>query len=255
MRLALVVISLVILTGCSAAYKTGGHQAIYQVQKGETISRIADQFDLSIDELASANKIEGADRVRAGTLLVIPASVETEAAQGAADSSASRGSLGRTRFLELGDARQYIGRLYWPIRGALVSSGFGHRSSNFHEGVDLSAPSGTPIYAAHGGEVVFAGEGLRGYGKMVVIKGRGMATIYSHNSRNFVRSGDEVAAGDEIAAVGQTGDATGPHLHFEVRVIDTKGRYVAVDPMAFYLKAKNPSRLEIADRGSSKKPL
>ena len=255
MRIALAIIIPVLLAGCSVARTTSGPQPIYRVEKGETIHRIAEQFDLSVDELAKANKIEETNKLRAGTLLVIPASVDTEDALSGADLATSRASLGRARLLELGDARQYIGRLYLPIRGALASSGFGPRSSNFHEGVDLSAPVGTPIYAAHDGQIVFAGEGLRGYGKIVVIKGRGIATIYSHNSRNFVRSGDEVAAGDEIAAVGQTGDATGPHLHFEVRVLDTNGKYIAVDPMAFYLRAKNPSQLAIADRGSGKKPL
>jgi len=135
------------------------------------------------------------------------------------------------------EASQHIGQLVWPVRTAEVSSTFGGRWSGFHEGLDLGAPKGTPIYAAHDGEVVSSGSGLNGYGNMVVLKGRGVLTVYAHNSKNLVKAGDIVRRGDQIAEVGQTGNASGPHCHFEVRVLDSDGAYVAVNPYSFYPSA------------------
>ncbi|WP_374297180.1 M23 family metallopeptidase [Sphingomonas sp.] len=101
-----------------------------------------------------------------------------------------------------------------------VSSGFGPRSDGFHPGVDLSAPFGSPVRAAAAGTVVFAGR-YAGYGNMVDVRGRdGVVTRYAHlsaiNAR--VRPGRSVTAGQPIGAVGMTGNTSGAHLHFEVRV-------------------------------------
>ncbi|MEB3766888.1 M23 family metallopeptidase [Acinetobacter sp. MD2] len=101
-----------------------------------------------------------------------------------------------------------------------VSSEFGMRSllgtTRPHEGVDLSAPSGTPIYAAGAGIVTRAGW-VNGYGQFVEVNhGNGFITRYGHASRVLVSVGDRVTPGEEIAKVGCTGRCTGPHLHFEV---------------------------------------
>jgi murein DD-endopeptidase MepM/ murein hydrolase activator NlpD len=114
-----------------------------------------------------------------------------------------------------------------------LTSGFGWRSSKFHEGVDIAAPSDTPVYAAHDGEVIFVSRGFYGYGRTVIIRGGGLVTLYAHNSVNHVEVGDWVKRGDRIADVGATGDASGPHCHFEVRVQDDTGRYIAVNPLRF----------------------
>jgi murein DD-endopeptidase MepM/ murein hydrolase activator NlpD len=110
----------------------------------------------------------------------------------------------------------------WPVEGA-VTSGFGMRTHpltgqrRFHAGLDLAAPSGTPIRAAAAGQVVAAGT-QGGYGLTVDIRhGNGSVTRYAHQSRLLVRSGQVVAAGQVIGLVGSTGYSTGPHLHFEVR--------------------------------------
>jgi murein DD-endopeptidase MepM/ murein hydrolase activator NlpD len=148
------------------------------------------------------------------------------------------GYLGTSRHsghaIPLGRAKQYVSRLSWPIKNAKISSPFGPRSSSFHEGVDFSAPEGTPIFAAHSGKVVFSGRGLRGFGRVIVLEGDGLATVYAHASSTLVDAGDYVDTGDTIARVGESGDATGPHLHFEIRIKDSQGRYVAVSPSAFF---------------------
>jgi murein DD-endopeptidase MepM/ murein hydrolase activator NlpD len=104
---------------------------------------------------------------------------------------------------------------------------FGPRGDRFHAGIDLPAPSRTPVYAARGGEVVYAGWKTGGYGFLVsVAHGSGERTMYAHLSRIDVRVGVWIAQGARLGTVGATGDATGPHLHFEVRV-----RGAAVDPL------------------------
>lgn len=107
-----------------------------------------------------------------------------------------------------------------PIANGRVSSTFGYRSmsgrSEHHSGIDLAAPTGTPIYATGDGVVTRAGWG-RGYGNYVEINhGNGLVTRYGHASRIFVSVGDVVDVNQKIAAVGCTGRCTGPHLHYEV---------------------------------------
>jgi murein DD-endopeptidase MepM/ murein hydrolase activator NlpD len=100
----------------------------------------------------------------------------------------------------------------------VVGSSFGARDGRRHEGIDLPAPTGTPVYAAADGHVAYAGNGVRGYGNMVVLRHAGdLLTVYAHNAVLLVSQGAPVRAGDRIALVGQSGHATGPHLHFEVR--------------------------------------
>ena len=104
----------------------------------------------------------------------------------------------------------------WPVSGA-INSGYGARGASFHDGIDIAAAEGTPIYAVERGEVVYSDQ-LRGYGNMVIIRHAGaIASVYAHNQINLVRDGQQVAKGEVIAKVGSTGRVTGPHLHFEIR--------------------------------------
>jgi len=120
------------------------------------------------------------------------------------------------------------GRLRWPVKGRLTSR-FGRRGSRMHDGIDVGAKEGTPIHAAASGVVVYSDHRLSGYGNLVIIRhGNNLFTAYGHNQRNLVKKGAKVKSGDVIARVGQTGRASGPHLHFEVRHGST-----AVDPLAY----------------------
>lgn len=136
----------------------------------------------------------------------------------------------------LGEAAQYKGRLYWPVPGARPISKFGRRRGQWHDGVDLAAPVGTPIYSAHAGTVEYAGDGFEGFGKLIAIKSKGLVTFYAHNSENLVDRGDYVEGGQLIGLVGRTGRVTGPHLHFETRIARPSGPPVAVDPMRFFIR-------------------
>jgi murein DD-endopeptidase MepM/ murein hydrolase activator NlpD len=117
--------------------------------------------------------------------------------------------------------------LVWPVSGP-VTSVFGWRWGRMHEGIDIAVPTGTPIVAAAAGRVIHAGW-MGGYGNLVVIDhGGGLATAYAHNSSIPVGSGQDVSQGQVIAYAGSTGNSTGSHLHFEVRVNGS-----AVDPLGY----------------------
>jgi hypothetical protein len=116
--------------------------------------------------------------------------------------------------------------LAWPLSAPIVDA-FGPRGTGFHAGIDLAAATGTPVAAADPGRVVFAGHDGGGYGNLVeVAHDNGVLSLYAHLSAITVRVGRAVATGTLVGRVGATGEATGPHLHFEVRV-----RGAAVDPI------------------------
>ena len=124
------------------------------------------------------------------------------------------------------------GKMLWPVDGQ-VSSYFGMRGSRKHQGIDIPMPEGTPIKAAKAGTVTRTGDnstmGFRGYGNFVLLDhGGGVQTFYAHCSRVAVKEGQRILQGQVIGYVGHTGRSTANHLHFEVRVKDTK-----VDPMNY----------------------
>jgi peptidoglycan hydrolase-like protein with peptidoglycan-binding domain len=119
-----------------------------------------------------------------------------------------------------------------PVRGRM-GDGFGYPGGRRHDGLDFIAPAGAPVGAAGRGVVVFAGWNTGGYGNLVVIKHRlGFATWYAHLSRVVTSPGQSVVGGTRIGYVGSTGHATGPHLHFEVRLHGTP-----IDPVPRLLSA------------------
>ncbi len=104
----------------------------------------------------------------------------------------------------------------WPLKQGRISSPFGWRGRRMHKGIDIAAPTGTPIFAVEDG-IVTRSQRMRGYGKMIEIKhGEMYSTRYGHNSNNLVKVGDYVRKGQLIGLVGSTGRSTGPHVHFEV---------------------------------------
>ncbi|MBA2665833.1 MAG: M23 family metallopeptidase [Trueperaceae bacterium] len=164
--------------------------------------------------VARANGIRSPFDLRAGMLLFLPG----------IEPSSSLERLARVREEE--------NRYVWPVHGRLTSY-FGRRNlgmgtSNFHRGIDVAAPTGTPIIAARAGTVTFAGWSTRGYGYLVRVRHAGGAeSWYAHASRILVSVGQSVQQGERIALIGSTGLSTGPHLHFELHVGGT-----AIDPLA-----------------------
>jgi murein DD-endopeptidase MepM/ murein hydrolase activator NlpD len=106
----------------------------------------------------------------------------------------------------------------WPVRGRVISS-YGTDSEGIHnDGINISAPAGSPVLAAEAGEVAYAGNELKGYGNLILLKhANGFVSAYAHNETLLVKRGDKVARGQPIAKVGATGAVADPQLHFEIR--------------------------------------
>ena len=186
------------------------------VEKGQTLWRISRAYGVDLETLQWVNNIDDVTSIPVGKKLFIPGADEVKKVipyrPGEADPLVSAPAVLFT----------------WPLR-ARLSSGFGPRRNRDHHGVDIPAPKGTEFVASAGGKVVYSGNGMRGYGEVIVIKHPGdLSTVYAHNSVNMVRLGDRVAKGQVIGRVGRTGRTTGPHLHFEIRK-----RGVAQNPLKY----------------------
>lgn len=127
--------------------------------------------------------------------------------------------------------------LLWPVEGRVLSDFGNRRATHVHQGLDLGVPRGTPVRAAAAGQVVFSGR-MRGFGNVVILAhGSRIETVYAHNRANRVRKGDRVERGQVIAESGASGNATTPHLHFEVRQ-DRRAR----DPLRYLPRSYPASR-------------
>ena len=194
-----------------------GEGVYHTVKKGETLWRICHAYGADVQEVSRRNGIDDPTQIAVGQRIFIPGADEVRAVapaplpeDGASDDNTPDPAP------PSGIAR---GSLAFPVPGGIRFSPFGNRHGENHEGLDISAPSGTPVLAADDGKVVYSDNAIRGYGNMIIIKHAGnISTVYAHNSRNLVKAGDMVKRGQKIAEVGATGRATGPHCHFEVRV-------------------------------------
>lgn len=205
---------------------------VHVVKKGETAWRIARTYDLTTDELLRANELDDARSLKIGTALLIPGARESRRVPklgepfppaapspspvAPAPTAASASASASVPVPVAASTQAPTARLAWPLQGVLYSR-FGPRNGHRHDGIDLSAPDGTPVTAAADGEVIFAGK-QSGYGSIVILRhAGGLVTVYAHASALLVREGATVQRGHVIARVGRTGRTSGPHLHFEVR--------------------------------------
>jgi murein DD-endopeptidase MepM/ murein hydrolase activator NlpD len=227
----------VALVACRPAppplYPAGTPGKWYVVEEGETLGDIARRAGVPVEDLLELNGLRSAAEVQKGRLIFVletpppPAAPVDNARAKPAAPSAETGAATAARFR-------------WPVAYPQVTSYFGRRWGRPHEGIDLTAPIGTPVMAAGTGEVVYAGNAVRGYGNMVVLKHEEeLMTVYAHNSVLFVKVGQRVQAGQRVALSGQSGHATGPHVHFEVREGQTPR-----DPLPFLpeLRTLRPPR-------------
>ena len=124
-------------------------------------------------------------------------------------------------------------KFIWPVPSCKkVSSLFGRRWGRAHEGIDIPAKEGAHFVSIDDGVVVYSGNDLSGYGNLTVVShAGGVFSIYAHAQKNYTKKGDKVFSGQVLGKVGQTGRATGPHLHFEIRQ-DSR----PIDPSSFYVK-------------------
>jgi lipoprotein NlpD len=227
----------------SASYRSYArrnlHTASHTVAPGETVYHIAHQYGVTTDRLMAANNLADPRDLRVGQVLVIPGAGFDDAAMPPATASMfalpDPWSVARAE-------RQFA----WPVTAGTVSSPFGMRNGAMHDGVDIAAPIGTPVYAADDGTVIFEGH-LHGYGNVVIVQhSGGYVTVYGHNRRNLVSEGSRVARGQQIAEIGTSGRATGPNLHFEVRYNNT-----AENPLAYLPQPDGTTGITFARNGGS----
>lgn len=177
---------------------------LYRADMGDTLWRIANTFQVDVAAIMAANDKKDED-LAIGENLFIPGGKkikEQERLLARAESPVSRGGVSN--------------RFIWPTVGD-VSSGYGYRWGRHHDGIDLANDIGTPIRAARSGRVTYSGWSS-GYGRLIMIEhDQGYTTFYGHLNESLVESGDYVKAGQSIAYMGNSGNSTGPHLHFEVR--------------------------------------
>jgi murein DD-endopeptidase MepM/ murein hydrolase activator NlpD len=184
----------------------------HRVLAGQTLWRIARLYGVTVEEIMRLNNIDSVYHLRVGQTLLLPATSLKVADAGAPEPS--------SRSLNL---------FSWPLVG-VITSGYGLRHGEMHHGIDIAAPTGTPIKAARAGTVVYAGW-RSVYGRTVIVDhGDGTRALYGHASAILVRKGQKVKAGQSLARVGKSGRATGPHLHFELHQGER-----TVNPLA-YLK-------------------
>jgi murein DD-endopeptidase MepM/ murein hydrolase activator NlpD len=215
--------------GAQVAHRAGAER--YTVRSGETLSGIALRLDVPMAELARANDIDRPYRVRAGQKLALPQKPEIpEKPEIPQKPEIARSGAPTTTMVKLGkddgSVRLATGAppplagddFLWPVNGKVIGA-FGRIDQwRRRDGIDIAAPRGAPVLAAQDGIVAYAGEGIRGYGKMILVRhDQGYITTYAHNAALLVEVGDVVERGQVIARVGDTGDASQSMLHFELR--------------------------------------
>ena len=176
----------------------------YRVKSGDTLWGIAQAHGVSLDELKRANSIRQPKALSIGQVIVVPGAIRLGA-------SSSPANLGSQR---VNKKSKYA--LSWPLKG-VITTRFGKKHGRAHDGIDIAAARGEPVSSAAAGKVLYS-DRHGGYGNLVVIQhDGGLVTVYAHNLKNLVKKGQSVRLGQKIALVGDSGKASGPHLHFEVR--------------------------------------
>ncbi len=206
-----------VLAACGAAPVGPG---FYRVERGDTLSSIARSNRTSAQNITRWNNLTNPDSIEVGQVLRVapPAGAATastaEVRRGAAASSGAAASRGATADTPAPSAAPASSiSLVWPAQGTVARSFDGKNS----KGIDIINAPGTPVVAAAEGSVVYAGNGLRGYGNLLIIKHNSdYLTAYAHNRALFVKEGQTVAQGQKIAEMGDT-DSDRVMLHFELR--------------------------------------
>ncbi|MGB6119628.1 MAG: peptidoglycan DD-metalloendopeptidase family protein, partial [Mesorhizobium sp.] len=249
-----------------AASEPASGKGVYTVVSGDTFYSVARKTGASVDQIRNANGLDKSSMLKIGQKLKVPAAgaaviaaapkavapaktdnivtgtaaapkvVATTEPKAVAekpklstytppvkgDDSAIKAAVAASD--EAAPDATGIGKMRWPVRGRVVSS-----YASGGDGIDIAVPEGTPVKAAENGVVIFAGEGLKDFGRTVLVRhSDGKVTVYGHTSEINVKRGDTVRRGQEIARSGMTGSTDTPKLHFEVRE-NSK----AVDPQKF----------------------
>jgi murein DD-endopeptidase MepM/ murein hydrolase activator NlpD len=232
--------------------------SVHVVNPGETLASIARQNHLTVADLAKANKINAATKLKLGMRLNVPgktAAVAPAAPQAALAPAVATAPIVGTKVaagtpqqsvrlaqanplaeevaaeapVKASEATGALPTFRWPVRGKVITSYGAKTNGKSNDGINLAVPEGTPVKAAEDGVVAYSGNELKGYGNLVLVRhSNGYVTAYAHASELLVKRGDTIKRGQVIAKSGQSGEVTSPQLHFEIR----KGSQ-PVDPLQF----------------------
>ena len=212
---------------------------IHVVEPGESLLGIARKHGVSLTALARANNIQPYGKISIGDRLTIPGSQKVAMRRAPAPMVTQPRTMQiekvatvpvqnariatpevqhQADVTKAGEPADSIPSFRWPVKGRIIA-GFGQRPNGTqNDGINLAVPEGTPVKAADDGVVAYAGNELKGYGNLVLIRhANGYVSAYANASQLLVKRGDSVKRGQTIANAGQTGNVTSPQLHFEIR--------------------------------------
>jgi murein DD-endopeptidase MepM/ murein hydrolase activator NlpD len=240
----------------------------HYVNRGDTLMSIARHNHMSVAELARANRISPSAQLKIGSKIVVPsrkvaaaapavvgappaqlgatapsvpaqpapvhvAQAPTEPVQKARLASATETPAAAVEAapspVKAAEATGALPTFRWPVRGRVVAAYGAKTNGKANDGINVAVPEGTPVKAAEDGVVAYAGNELKGYGNLVLVRhSNGYVTAYAHASQLLVKRGETIKRGQVIAKSGQSGEAGSPQLHFEIRKGSTP-----VDPLKF----------------------
>jgi len=226
-------LSVILLIGGCAKYKIAVEKVpppekkgVYHVvERHQTLYRICKTYGVDINEVARVNGITDRGKIKEGQRIFIPGAKKVLKVEVYIDdvvAEPEEKEREKVAYKKL--------NFIWPVEGRVADS-FYETESKRHLGIDISSPLGTPIKASSSGTVIYSNNTIKGYGNLIILRhSEEYVTVYAHNQINLVEEGSRVERGQIIGKVGQTGRASGPHLHFEIRKNNK-----AVDPLP-YLK-------------------
>jgi len=278
-----------LLAACAGAEAEKPSQAAYtpapasyftvKLRSGDSLSEIAERYDVKKDDLLALNDIPDRDRIIVGRDLRVPAygnfreerverpvSVTRSELPPVAQTRAKRGAVPipkprpddsepaeQASWFDYNWLRSFTGldpapnatnapKLLWPVQGRIISSFGANARGERNDGINILASRGTPVHAAAAGTVAYVGEELKNYGKLVLIRHEdGYVTAYAHSDAVTVSVGEIVSRGQTIGYAGATGDVSEPQLHFELR-LGTK----PLDPKPYFVATKPEERVSSA---------
>ncbi len=178
------IITIIIILSCASARRDF---VVYRVRKGDTLLKISRKFNVPLKTIVKFNRIKNPNMIRIGDVIKIPRRVR---------------------------------KLIWPVKGTIVRN-FNIYGGIRNPGIDIRVKPGTPVKASQDGVVVFVGDGVGSYGKVIILDhGRGLKTVYGYLDRIIVKKGDWVEKGEIIGYSGYDSITLEPMLHFEVRLRD-----------------------------------
>ncbi|MBE6456248.1 MAG: LysM peptidoglycan-binding domain-containing protein [Alphaproteobacteria bacterium] len=205
----------------------------HTVQKGDTLYSISRKYDMNISALSRMNNLSEPYTLSVGQILKVNNTTQPvnninsgkkkTITQNKVQTKQKKVIQQKKRTVSITKTAnvprsQSKKRFMWPVKGKIISSFGSSQKSMQNDGINIAAKKGTPVVAADAGTIGYAGNQLKGYGNLILIRhSNGWMTAYAHNDKIYVKKDQKVKKGQKIATIGKTGNVTTPQLHFEIR--------------------------------------